>query len=1193
MVHGLQPFATLDISLPAQLVWLGSAAVPLVLAWLALRDPRRLRWAATEFLARAARRQHLSRGGLPLPLTLLRMLMLAMAAVAAARPLLTTSGLPSVRQQAARGAPAAAVPAARRIEIVAGGSDAQDRPHLDPDRAGVPPAAGAALAIGRAIEAVAESAPGRLAVSYHGLPAAGRGPLAAPTVIILCDGSVPLAGDAARIGRAVGAGAGLLVCIGPRSLEEGHRQRLSAWLDTLIGVTVEGRIDLDAADVDVASDLAVDIGGPILGPTVSAAAELALPDGDRVAILARTAGGRPLIVSRSHGRGRVCVSALPMTLPLSQDTGEPAAVWSDLAAWPVFVPLLDRLLDRLPAVGLDVPRGAARAPAALPLAPLLLTVAAGLALAEWLLASRMVVGSVSNRDRSAVQRAGRVGIVAALAGLLATSFQELPPPTAPARQDRGPRPVALLIDASPSMGSRDVRGRGQGGPPVSRLESLRDGLMGATAGAGPLDRIADEHVVMVSTVAGEITLLGRYRHDVMARDLQALAPAAPAVGASPLGDAILAMLGGGGDDERGGAGTPVVPAAIVIASDGLITAGASWSVAAGAAADHGVPLIVVPVGNADSAAPPAALPPGFRLVSVSVPRLCRESEPTAVEVEAEATIGGGPLPVSIFAPPSTRGRPLATGTLTAEPDVAAADATATPRRFSGRLVLPPHSLGSGPAAMRSLLLHVGTLSDAGTAADAAVMTTVSLAVTDAAIEALLIDAVPRYEWRFLEQLLSATAGVEPQTCLLTSATTAGLRPGSPLPDSAAAWNRFDVVVIGDLPRADGGGSMPPVPPRAWEELRSAAVERGLGIAWIPGPRWWEDRGGGIDWLPAAAVGPASVPATLPAVLRATPGGLESGWIGWAADAEQPEVLALLRPVTLRPTARVLATASASDGGPQGMDRLPAVIIDRLGSAGMLGHLCETWRWRRGDPRRYEEYWRRAIGRLAEPHLIGRLFAATLDRRPAVIRTGDRVRIDVVPTRATTDLAGWRVELSTRPAATADEGMHATAERNRAGARSDPPANARRLMLLPAPGGPGRTATITLDRLATGFHAVRLLPPESGSDDLPTATVQHEFVVSERSAETVDGPAAVGPLAAVARATGGSVVPIGSLAELPAAVATAIAAAERRGGAVEQRPEGGDRSARSRMSHLLMAGLVVSCVVAWWQPRPARRHRETS
>jgi len=1239
----------LGFSLPWMLPWLLAAIIPPILAWLAVRHPRLVRFGATELVARAAKTQRLTRGGFPLPQTLLRSLMLVAAALAAASPFLPPAATGWRQPPQSDDGRIDSRPTSRRIEIVSGrplpGSNAAD--------------GDGTLAIRRAIEALAPSMVSAPTVEVVTTNEAARGPSAGQTLIILCAGAVPPTADTARIGSAVAAGAALLVCIGPESIAERDRLRLSAWLDALAGISVEGSLDLADATIEVNADLAMpadaglaaDTGlaaaesmiqaadfSPLAGPTVTAAAELTIQaaTGSAATVLARTApAGRPLLVAKPSGLGIVCVSALPLTLAAAD--ADRSAAWSDLAAWPVFVPLLDRLVEHLipRAIGGQSPPSSSRQPtgpevsrSSLPLPPILIFIAIGLAIADRLLSAQATGGSLTP-----LQKAGHAATLVSLIGICVLWFMGgwWAPSPRDGRQPRTgrPRPIALVVDISPSMAGCDTPDHAEDlrelareelareepamrepTRTASRLESLTDALTGPGVDGSPLDRIARDRPLMLFTAAADSALLGEYPRDVTAKDLRSLTTVAAAAHASRLGDAIEEILRNGDDSQTGTppAGIPPagMPAVIVVATDGGITAGASWQRAARAAADRGVPLIAVPIGGVpigDGATGTAAgeLPPGFRLTSVTAPRLSRFTEPITIEVRAEAAANGGPLPLAVFAPGDAFGQPIATGMLAHDP--APPETKETSCRYFGRLTVPPHGFqtqdshqDSNPeshaaADPRSVLISpvlcAGTFSAGGGPRSATALTTVPLALTDTPTRVLFVEAVPRYEWRFLEQFVASTAGFEVETCMLATHTTSQRRAGRPLPQSAAEWNHFDVIVLGDLPA--GPDALAAEQAAAWDSLRSAAETDGTGIAWIPGRSWWgsqadiqtDNLAGNVGWLPASLKGSASLPEEPPHRVQVTAGGRASGWLPFAADSFHPEVFAVMHPVALRPTARILATAAGA----------PALFVDRQGRGTVLGHLCETWRWRHGNRSEYERFWRQSLLRLAEPHLLGRLFAATIGVRPLAPEVGDRVRIDLVPGHAAYALNGWRAELLVRTASSLEFPVRSLAN-------SATDQTAVRQIPLPEDREPGRTTTVMVDGLGAGLHTLRLVPPAAGTEGLPMAPIVRDFIVNEPILEVAGGPAGVGPagigpLGAAVLAAGGSIVTLDQIATLPDAIASVLPteSSESPHGA-RGHSTGGSSRASIALANLLMISLVFSAVMAWWQPSTFHR-REAS
>jgi hypothetical protein len=1077
------PAATVAFTVlwPTVMPWLAAAVLPLLLAWLSVRRADRVRWAATELVVAAARRAGLGRHGMPTILIALRTLALAAVALAAARPFLGT-------RSPGRGVPVVDGVADRAIEIVV--SD--------------PAAPEAATAIRASLGALAAAASsladaGPPTVEIVGMRAAAAA-FAGRRLIILCDGAAPDAALARRLDAAVRGGDSLLVCLGPDSTSPILLPRLSTWLHAFVGLDVAAAVPLRDAAID-ATGLGGDGGAPLLaGPTVARTADVSWGGADW-STLARTSDeGRPLLAETAVDHGRVCVATIPLALP---GVGSSEEAWSDLAAWPAFVPFIDHLACHLlKPTGGAVERSSPFAGAAL--SRPLLGLAAAAVVAEWIL-------SASFAASAAVSWSGRVALLLACGGMALLGSG--PPRTWPSR-DAGRRPVALLVDASPSMATRDVAAAADA--PRSRIEAVQEAF--SRDGGRILRAVAEgSGLSLVATTPGSNAAA-----TVPLDRLDAAAIPAEAAHASRLGDAIAALIT-----------TDDPPSAVVVASDGAISDGSSWADVARLARRRRVPVIAVPVGAATTPDDQPA-PAGFRFAAIDAPAVCRPDERFALAIEATSSV------------PERRSLPLAAarGSGSLAP-LSEADADSLVPRFSGRCDDRMDAVHTGDEpTMHTRTVRLGTSADRGHAA------TVSIVFAEAPIRVLLVDTAPRYEYRFLDRLLAGDPRFDVRSVLLASRDRKEALPTASLPASIAAWNAFDVVVVGDVPIATAA----PEDAAAWAALEAATTRHGIGIAWLPGRRWARDDAGRTSWLPA--VPRAASRAAPPQRLALGPSSGYRAW--WPVIDDRPEavpfaadVWAVLDAVECSPLAQVVAVASAP--GVMTAAPSPAIISARLGAATVLAHFCETWRWRdaRGDDL-HARYWVHALGRLAERHLLGRLVAARLLVRPWDPIAGETVWIDVVPTRDDVSLAGWTLVVEPE---------------------TGPP---RRIAVAPRRGG--EAATIPLDGLPAGRHAVRLEPSGPSSTAPPTPLVR-EIIVNEPVRETAGGPAGIGPFSAAARASGGEVVPLDRLDTLPdttSRLRASLAAAAARAG-----PKWFESQA---FAHLLVAAAVAAGLLAWW-PRP--------
>ena len=604
--------ATALLFWPWMLLWLPAVLLPFIIAqWTSVRA-REVSWGPIDIVAAAARRQGLTRDGWSWPLIMLRALMLLLAVIAAARPLLGRPALPEiVVERIAAGTGRG--PSARRILLVEPDRPTGSRPAAAAAASAVRPAllalaqAGGFTPPGEATSRAAErraTIPAIAAIASRDLAAAlaEQGSPPERSLVVLTDGAAPLDagavdGAVARLEQAVKGGGSLLVLLGPQTVSATGQSAFLSWLEACCGVSVGApargagaRLEVDAALAAPDRRTAPDDFVVLNGPTIDTVARVSQTARDTAGhsdptVLARTVpAGDPLIVECSVGRGQVCIVAIPCALP-----GPDA--WSDLSIWPGFVPLIDGLTTRLletaatagssedeAALGSTPRRSESRWWAALPPARLLLAAAIMLAILDpvvsALLSHRGARTAAPLIPSGGIGRLFRPTIPVVLLALLLGAGRT-PMDQADARRD-----VALLIDVSPSMATEDAHALTDRTASISRLRAVREGLTTPAAGRALATLRAANRDLSITTVGDEFLPLD-------AADLPNLAPLAPRPNASRLGDAVI----------RAGTRSGAPPAAIVIASDGAITQGANWAEAARAVAAHDIPLIAIPVGD--------------------------------------------------------------------------------------------------------------------------------------------------------------------------------------------------------------------------------------------------------------------------------------------------------------------------------------------------------------------------------------------------------------------------------------------------------------------------------------------------------------------------------------------------------------------------------------------------------------------
>lgn len=293
-------------------------------------------------------------------------------------------------------------------------------------------------------------------------------------------------------------------------------------------------------------------------------------------------------------------------------------------------------------------------------------------------------------------------------------------------------------------------------------------------------------------------------------------------------------------------------------------------------------------------------------------------------------------------------------------------------------------------------------------------TAIALELVDRPLRVLYIEGGPRWEYRYLKNLLVREPSIESSVMLLSADrdfAQEGNTPLARLPRDVEEFSRFDLVILGDLPAGF-------LTETRQEAIRELVERRGGGLVLLGGPRSmpssWSDSAladlvpftGGFDLErrdDAVTVQP-SEQATRLGVLRLDDT-IESGWPEDLADPEygwsRLQWVQRIDPERLKLTAEVLAEAV---GVEDAADRTPLVVGMRYG-AGQVLYVAtdEIWRWRYGRGETFHErFWiqlLRLLGREAVEADMPVRLAATPERaivgRPVLV-TVDLLDGSLVP-----------------------------------------------------------------------------------------------------------------------------------------------------------------------------------------------------
>jgi hypothetical protein len=294
--------------------------------------------------------------------------------------------------------------------------------------------------------------------------------------------------------------------------------------------------------------------------------------------------------------------------------------------------------------------------------------------------------------------------------------------------------------------------------------------------------------------------------------------------------------------------------------------------------------------------------------------------------------------------------------------------------------------------------------------------TLQITVSERPLRVVYFDGYPRWEYRFIKNLLARERFMRTSTLLLASDrryVQDGNEVLASIPRTQQEWNAFDVIIIGDM--RPGLFSTEQL-----TQIRRVVGERGAGLLWIggPGPTPGAWRNTPLaDLLPFALPGGQestsssdTIDAWLdPVVMSPGPAAQRYGVLllsgdpltPWPEDMTDPTLgwpmlrwAQRINPLLVKPTAEVLAYATSVGAGVP--ERAPLVLTMRYG-AGRVVYVGtdETWRYRYGRGEVLPERFWIPVVRLLARESLGRVdsgAALTLSPQRSVV--GQQVGIEL-------------------------------------------------------------------------------------------------------------------------------------------------------------------------------------------------------
>ena len=274
------------------------------------------------------------------------------------------------------------------------------------------------------------------------------------------------------------------------------------------------------------------------------------------------------------------------------------------------------------------------------------------------------------------------------------------------------------------------------------------------------------------------------------------------------------------------------------------------------------------------------------------------------------------------------------------------------------------------------------------------------------LKVLYVEGVPRWEYRYLKNILLREESIESSIMLLSadrSFAQEGDRPISRLPVTADEFDQFDVMVIGDVPSSI-------MSPDQHLLLQEAVADGRMGVLWIGGkestPRTWAK-------TRSSSLIPFSEPFDLPSigsaiqiqpteearrigVLRINDQGSEA-WpdvlVDENTDWSKFQWAQWIQDDKLKPTSSVLAeTVRLKDGD----TNIPIVVDSRFGlGRSIYVATDEIWRWRYGRGERLgEQFWIQLIRTLGRESRTDSTVIAQFRPSRRQLPSGQIVRLDL-------------------------------------------------------------------------------------------------------------------------------------------------------------------------------------------------------
>jgi uncharacterized membrane protein len=547
-----------------------------------------------------------------------------------------------------------------------------------------------------------------------------------------------------------------------------------------------------------------------------------------------------------------------------------------------------------------------------------------------------------------------------------------------------PSVLAIMVDDSSSMRVRDT---GSPAEPRSRLATAQDLLCNQNAEL--LRTLSKTHNLRLYRFGGDATPLAEL-HNSAGASLTQVAGAITALKAEADSTQVLSSILSVARDLQGQR-----VAGVVVLTDGRDTPVRNISSDLQALKTYGVQVYPIALGSDQK-------PKNIAVQSIEADDVAFTGDVVNVKTTVMATGFGSTDTVHLILKDKKTnailtdedGKP-------AETDVKLPDGTPTQVEL--------HWKTSEPGNREVVVQAIG---QPGEIDDADNSRTALITVLDAKIAVLYVDGYPRWDYRYLKNLLLRDKTFS-LSCLLASADFDFLQEGNkPLPsstrdtpghfpDKLEQLMAYDVLVIGDAdPRYFSDSQL---------QLISEFVSRGGGLMMVAGERWAPQayRNTPIEALlpiTLSHVQPTDPSATLTQGFRpvvSTAGkatgiyrffGTEQANDNFLAN-DIPELFWYCRGITAKPSVGEVLAEHPTELGPDGR-RAPLLVAGRFGGRTLFSAIDDSWRWRfYTDEHVFDAYWVQQIRYLARNRKINQR-RLTLSSDQPVYELGSQVRLSL-------------------------------------------------------------------------------------------------------------------------------------------------------------------------------------------------------